>query len=113
MYLPNGDRAFIDLRKLLDYSLCATHPVGGHKARLFKEALGIESQDAEVIAESLGWVAAHAMAVDEHEDPHGKRYSIDFALETGNGSAVIRSAWIIRSGEDFPRLTTVFVLTSP
>jgi hypothetical protein len=113
VYLPNGDRAFIDLRKLLDYSLCPSHPVGAHKARLFKEALGIESQDAECMAELLGWVAAHAIAADEREDPHGKRYSIDFALETGNRSAAIRSAWIIRSGEDFPRLTTVFVLISP
>ena len=98
--------------KLLDYSLCPSHPVGAHKARLFREALGIKAQDAGSIAELLRWVAAHATASSEHEDSHGKRFSVDFVLETWPGSAVVRSAWIIRSEEDLPRLTTVFVLLS-
>ncbi len=35
---------------------------------------------------------------------------IDFQLETMHGAAVVRSGWIVRTGEDFPRLTTCFVL---
>jgi hypothetical protein len=47
MKLPNAERAFIDLAKLRDYSLCATHPEGKHKARVFAAALGIAATDAE------------------------------------------------------------------
>jgi hypothetical protein len=100
----------IELRRPLNCSLHATPPVGGYKARLFKGGSGIESQYAEGMAESPGWVAAHAIAAGEHEDPHGKRDPIDFALETGNGSPVIHCAWIIRSGEGYPQLTTAFLL---
>ena len=110
MSLPSGENAFVDLRKLLDYSLCPSHPVGAHKARLFREVLGIKAQDAESIAEMLRWLASHAIATEERQDSHGKRFSIDFVLSTGQGSAMVRSAWIICSQEDFPRLTTVFVL---
>ena len=40
----------------------------------------------------------------------GQRYTVDFTLCTAVGTASIRSAWIVRTGEDFPRLTTCFVL---
>ncbi len=34
---------------------------------------------------------------------------LDFVLKTPSGSAVIRSGWIVRYGEDYPRLTTCYV----
>jgi Domain of unknown function (DUF4926) len=44
--LPNGDRATLDLRKIADYCLNLEHARGRHKARVFREALGIERVDA-------------------------------------------------------------------
>jgi hypothetical protein len=41
MKLPNAERAFIDMAKLRDYSLSATHPEG--KARVFAAALGLDA----------------------------------------------------------------------
>jgi hypothetical protein len=46
MQLPNSDRAVVEIEKLRDYSLNPNHPVGKHKARAFKAALGITLEDA-------------------------------------------------------------------
>ena len=110
MLLPNADRVFIDPRKLADYSLSSDHPVGGHKALLFERVLGITAADAPTIQDILLHLAARAEAVIGRLDEFGQRYTIDFTLSSPIGSATIRSAWIVRSTEDFPRLTTCFVL---
>ena len=110
MLIPNADRAFIDPRKLADYSLSSDHPVGGHKAILFERVLGITAVDAPELQELLFHVSSHASAAVGRLDEFGQRYTIDFTLSTEIGTATIRSAWIVRPTEDFPRLTTCFVL---
>ena len=110
MLLPNAERAFVDTRKLVDYALLADHPVGGHKAALLKRVLGVTAADADVLCQILLYVARRAETTVGRSDEFGQRYSIDFTLATPSGSATIRSAWIVRTGEDFPRLTTCFVL---
>ena len=44
--LPHGEEALVDLAKLEDYCLNASHPRGRHKARVFREALNLERKDA-------------------------------------------------------------------
>jgi hypothetical protein len=45
------------------------------------------------------------------KDDFGQRYRVDFEMTGVNGNtAKVRSGWIVRSDEDFPRLATVFVL---
>jgi hypothetical protein len=108
--IPNAGRAFIDPRKLAEYSLSPEHPVGGHKAILFERVLGITAEHAEGLQEILLHAATHASAAVGRLDEFGQRYTIDFTLRTDAGAASIRSAWIVRLTEDFPRLTTCFVL---
>ena len=110
MLLPDADRAFIDLRKLVEYSLSPDHPVGGHKAILFQSIFGITGEDALVLRDTLLHVATRAAAAIGRLDEFGQRYTIDFTLSTATATASIRSGWIVRSTEDFPRLTTCFVL---
>ena len=110
MLLPNSQHAFIDPRKLADYSLAPDHPVGRHKALLFEHVLGITATDTLVLQEILLHLASHAEAAIGRLDEFGQRYTIDFWLTTASGAATIRSGWIIRSTEDFPRLTTCYVL---
>jgi hypothetical protein len=110
MGLPNADRAEVDLRKLSEYCLCPEHPVGKHKAAVFRAALGLTAADAYVLQESILRAAVNGPAVFERSDEYGDRYRLDFEVVTSSGQAMIRSAWIIRAGEDFPRLTTCFVL---
>ena len=41
---------------------------------------------------------------------YGQRYTVDFSMTSPVGSATVRSTWIVRKGEDCPRLTTCFIL---
>ncbi|MDX2138661.1 MAG: hypothetical protein SF123_11250 [Chloroflexota bacterium] len=109
MKLPNGDKAIIDLEKLTEYALNPEHPTGRHKAYVFKSALGIEREDAAVLLDFLMQVAISDEIVDSSRTPYGTRYVLDSPLATDHGEAIVRSAWIIRNDEDFPRLTSCYV----
>ena len=111
MLVPGAERAFIDLRKLSDYVLDPAHPVGRHKARVFDGALGLTRADVGVLHGWLIRAIAVCEAVPGQSDEFGQRYLVDFTASTDFGSAVLRSAWIIRQDEDFPRLVTCFVLS--
>jgi ribonucleotide reductase alpha subunit len=67
--------------------------------------------DAEFLREELLRAAREADATEGDADRHGERYILDFELALQNRRAVVRSAWIIRRGEGFPRLTSCFVLS--
>jgi uncharacterized protein DUF6883 len=45
-HLPYSDEAILDVRKIEDYCLSPSHPRGRHKARVFREALGLQQSDA-------------------------------------------------------------------
>ena len=47
MKLPNAEQAIVDIAKLRDYSLDATHEEGKHKARVFAAALGLDRGAAD------------------------------------------------------------------
>jgi len=112
VFLPNAEHAFINLRKLAEYCLDPTHPVGLHKAVVFEAALGFTMDDVGALRDLLLDAVLRYEAAVGRLDEFGQRYAVDFPVSTAVGSAVIRSAWIIRTGEDFPRLTTCFVLNN-
>src|SRR5688572_12542705 len=110
MKLPNGDRADLGA-KLEDYCLNPFHIRGQHKARLFELLLGITLQNKDVLASGLLNAAANSQeAIEKGDSGFGKTYVLEFDLSTQKGRARIVSAWIIRRGEDFPRLTTCYIL---
>jgi hypothetical protein len=63
-YLPNSGQAIIDIRKIEDYCLSWTHPRGRHKARVFREALGIDRIDAPWLRHVLLEAAQHNEAFE-------------------------------------------------
>jgi hypothetical protein len=110
MKLPNADRAEVDPRKLGEYCLSPVHPVGRHKAAVFRAALGLTAAEAPALRAWILQAALDGQAVFERSDEFGDRYRLDFEITTPAGRAIVRSAWMIRSGEEFPRLATCFVL---
>jgi len=110
MILPSAENAFIDLRKLRDYSLNFESPKGRHKARVFASALGITSENAEELRDILLEIIKEYEAELGELDLFGQRYTVDFQLATAIGKAKVRSGWIILQTEGFPRLTTCYVL---
>ena len=110
MKLPNADNAVIDLKKLRDYCLNPTHPRGKHKARVFQSLLGITQNDAEILrVKILEGIASHDCLIGE-VDIYGKRYGVDFQVDVKGRNTLIRTTWIIKNKEDFPRLTSCYVL---
>lgn len=111
MKLPNGSRAVVDIEKLRDYCLSTVHPEGRHKARVFLSTLGITSEDAGEFREILISEAARSDEISmTGADKYGCRYSFDLIITWGSREAQVRSAWIIKSGEDVPRLVSCYVL---
>jgi hypothetical protein len=111
MKLPNGERADLDL-KLEDYSLNFLHSQGKHKARVFESVLGITLENgADLLRTALLDAAANSdEAVLRGDNGYGVVYNLRFQLETGKGRATIMSGWIVLHGEDFPRLTTCYII---
>jgi hypothetical protein len=109
MKLPNGHRAVVDVAKLRDYCLDLHHEDGKHKARVFAAALGLVRADAERLRLRLLEAAAAEPAFVVSETRFGILYVLDFAWAPIPGSVIVRSGWIVRQAEDFPRLTTCYV----
>lgn len=110
MKLPNAAEAFVDVAKLRDYCLSTSHPRGRHKARVFRAALGLSAADAEVLRLTLLEAARAGDAFPDEDSPYGSLYRLDFEMTTDSGGAAVRSTWMVRRGETFPRLVSCFVL---
>jgi hypothetical protein len=108
--LPNGERALIDPRKLIAYSLDPEHDEGRHKAHLFESLLGINLLNSDLLLDAIQDAALSSDASVGKLDQYGQRYVIDFPIAGPGGSSTIRSVWIIRRDEDFPRLVTCYIL---
>src|SRR5438128_6714962 len=111
MKLPNGQKAVVDEAKLRDYCLNPLHHRGQHKARRFRNLLGITAADASKLRLLLLTAAAKSDAQVAIFDSFDQRYAIDMELQTSGGSVVLRSAWIIRIDEDYPRLASCYILS--
>jgi len=109
MKLPNADQATVDLRKLRDYCLNPNHPRGRHKARVFASERGLSGDRAEDFAAIVLIAARTLEAVPGEVDSYGHRYLADLEMPGRNGPVAVRSARIIRTGEDYPRLTSCYV----
>ena len=110
MKLPNVNRAIVEIEKLRDYCLSTSHPRGRNKARVFVAALGITADDAEELRQAILSAVKSEEAVPTDQDEYGQCYVVDFSMTRQDKEAVVRSLWIIRAGEDYPRLTSCYVL---
>jgi hypothetical protein len=110
MKLPNGAGADLG-DKLERYVLNTEHHRGKHKAHVFQSVLGITLQNMQLLKTALLDAAANSDECESRgHQGHGVRYVLQFEMTTTAGSATIMSAWIIRDQEDFPRLTTCYIL---
>jgi hypothetical protein len=78
---------------------------------VFQSVLGITLADPGALRTALERAAATSKnAVHCGNNGFGEVYELRTTLTTQRGTATILSAWIIRNGEDFPRLTTCFIV---
>jgi len=109
MRLPNGECAIVDIRKLQGYCLNTHHLRGRNKARVFA-SIGIREANSEELRAALLAAAVKTEARLGIANRYGQRYIVDFDLVRQGRIVSIRSTWIVRTGEDLPRLTSCYVL---
>ena len=109
MRLPGGERAIVDIRKLRDYCLDALHLRGRHKARVFRDALGIGQPDADWLRDIVLAGIRINEAVELAQDSYGSRWRVDIPVNRGGKAAMLRTIWIMRVGADAPALVTCWV----
>jgi len=107
--LPNSGRANLDIRKIEEYCLDPTHPRGRHKARVFREVLGIGRADAAWLRETLLAGVRHSEAIELATDVFGSRWRVDVTVARHGNSVVVRTVWIVRPGESVPRFVSCWV----
>jgi hypothetical protein len=110
MELPNPDRTIIDEQKLTRYCLNPNHADGQHKAYVFQSALGIGLDEVEVLKAALQGAVRMYDATPGKSNRYGQNYVIDFLMTRLEKQAMVRSVWIVRYDENFPRLVTCYVL---
>ncbi len=67
-------------------------------------------EHADQLRSALLAAAREGDAVAGDRDEFGQRFVLDFVMTGPKGTATVRSSWIVRRGEDFPRLASCFVL---
>lgn len=102
MKVPHSEFAFIDENKLSGYCLNQFHPIGRHKARVFQR---VEISDSAILKELLLEAVCSEEAVLERVNEYGIFYCVSFYYNR----ALIKSIWMIRKEETFPRLVTCYV----
>ncbi|MEG3926084.1 DUF6883 domain-containing protein [Microcoleus sp. D3_18a_C4] len=107
MKLPNGDKALLG-DKLERYSLNMQHPKGKDKAILFRNRLGITLENKAILEAAILESAVNQDAEIYKSDNYGTQYDIKFFMTTETGSSWVLSCWMIRTHEDFPRLTNTY-----
>jgi hypothetical protein len=108
--LPRGDQAILDMRKIEDYCLNPSHPRGRHKARVFREALDLQRSDAPWLRDAVREAARSAEAFQGGHDAWGAYWRLDANLTRQGKSAVVRTIWMVRTGDSVPRFVTCWVL---
>ena len=109
MLLPFAEKAYFDDQKLVNYCLSESHIIGKHKARVFKVALGITATDFLILKDSILIAILLNEATFTGSNQQEDLYSVDFIMHYIGRSVIIRTAWIVRFDELFPRLVSCYV----
>ena len=106
--LPNRERAVIEPAKLTGYLLSLSHPVGRFKAAFFR-SLGYDAVVWQKLEHDLRSQHLELEAAPIQGSSFGQKYEIRGPLVGPAGRCeVLVSVWIIRDGEEIPRLVTAY-----
>ena len=106
MKLPAGGDVLIEERKVLEYLLSRSHPVGRFKARVFA-ALGFESKDVEGFIGELRRIAAAGEVSEVVRTAFGEKYVVPGDLNGSLGALPVLTVWFLERGQERARLVTV------
>jgi hypothetical protein len=107
-YVPNKERAIVDLAKVSGYLLSRTHPIGRTKARFFSR-FGFRDDAPDRLAQALMDHVSVTPVARTESSVHGTKYRLDGPLTSPDGrNPHVSSVWIIPAGDTIPRFVTAF-----
>ncbi len=108
MKLPDAERAVVDARKVRDYLLSTSHPIGRFKAAFFMD-LGYSRSAWQELADDLRRLAMTEDAVPAGESRYGQKYEVRGMLKGMSGrAAAVVMVWIVPAAGEPPRLVTAY-----
>ncbi len=108
MKLPKNREVIVPERKITEYLLSASHPVGKAKAGYFR-GLGYSERNASQLKDDLAAIGITEKVTEVIDTPFGRKYVVDGVLTTPSGvKARVRTIWIVEAGEDVPRFVTAY-----
>lgn len=108
MKLPNSKNIIISEKKLADYILSETHPIGKFKARVFRDA---GFNEIHALMDELARIANSQEIKSKVSSSYGTKYIIDGQIQSQKGETIkIRTIWIIEIGQTRPRFITAYPL---
>ncbi|MBS3913711.1 MAG: hypothetical protein KG003_04385 [Bacteroidetes bacterium] len=76
---------------------------------MFKEVLGFDETNAEELRQIILDAIKTNEAIPQRVDEYGRRFAVDFAFRKFASEVIIRTSWIIRNNELYPRLTSCYI----
>ena len=108
MRLPRLEQALIDPEKLSDYLLSPDHDRGRFKAALFA-TMGYGPENWRRLESDIRSMIAACDATPAGTSAHGQKFVVTGTLDgPARRPKRIRTVWIVRHGEQFPRLLTAY-----
>jgi len=108
-FLPNNANPQGIESKLINYSLNFNHESGKHKAKLFKDLLGITLESVNqlitIIKDGIKTNEISEITVNDF----GIKYTVEIAVENQSKIYPIVTVWIIKNDEYFPDLVTCYI----
>ncbi len=104
----NGHHAVVPIDKLLNYCLNTEHPSGKHKAKVFASALGVTTQNAEILRELAKRAAVEEEVVQQADTRFGQVWKVDWAVPNDE-EIILRTLWETTSTAPNPRLISAFI----
>ena len=109
MKLPNAENALIADEKLNEYCLNPNHDEGQHKAYLFSKLLGLDLNNPDEFRSMLRNIIDTEEVVINRPNEYGMLYYIDSTVIRPERTFRLRTIWIIRENEDFPRFVSCYI----
>jgi hypothetical protein len=108
MRMPGADEAVVTREKITGYLLSASHPVGRHKARFFRQN-GFSPDQWTVLAEALVAHGKTNRVSNTQDSIFGTKYTVEGPLTTpGPAKPEVRTIWFVPRGESRPLLVTAY-----
>lgn len=106
MRLPRAEAVRIEERKVHEYLLSRTHPVGRFKARVFA-AFGFDQTNANAFIAELRRIAAAGEVATTKDTEFGRTYTVPGELKGPSGAAQVLTVWFQDRDHPDVRLVTV------